>query len=333
MFTVVPHQLDKFILNDDKAKYLTHFIGDNMVNILFIGRPNCGKKTICNAYLNYIFNITEPITKSIGKYNLKIGTNEVEIDYLYTPYYYEINLYEYGLYDKHIISHFIQEFISYKSINNKKRIVILNHFDKVSQSAQNALRRIIEIYSNVCIFILIAEESSKINKALLSRFLMISISYPSKPQIYNYIDNKIRHKALTNSPDVIDNIISNSEENLFKLNYILELYLVYGKIPELNLKELTYQRLYTIIDRPSLDTFIEARKILYDLVLLNISLIEVFRNVVIYYVASPTISLKYKSMFIHDSTNIQSKMCKTEHDIIGLEYLILKVKKYIQLSI
>ena len=96
MFTVVPHQLDKFILNDDKAKYLTHFIGDNMVNILFIGRPNCGKKTICNAYLNYIFNITEPITKSIGKYNLKIGTNEVEIDYLYTPYYYEINLYEYA---------------------------------------------------------------------------------------------------------------------------------------------------------------------------------------------------------------------------------------------
>ena len=73
---------------------------------------------------------------SVHSTDIKISNNTVKVEYLSSPYHFEINLYEFGYYDRNIITDFIQDILSYKNINVG---VMKNHgyqsFDKDKQGS------------------------------------------------------------------------------------------------------------------------------------------------------------------------------------------------------
>ena len=54
--TLLPVKLDDFILNKDIAERLNSVSLENVVNMMFIGKPNTGRKTLIYAFLNSIHN-------------------------------------------------------------------------------------------------------------------------------------------------------------------------------------------------------------------------------------------------------------------------------------
>ena len=164
MNILTPIELDQFIINKDIASKFSNFTKTNIINTLIYGKPNSGKKTLIKFLLNNIYNTNIDKISQINNYDIKIGNNKVNITYISSPYHFEINLYEYGLYDKNIISEFILDLIKFKNIKiGCFKIIVLNHFEYVSSSAQMLLKRMFEKYTNSRFF-LITEQISKIDK-------------------------------------------------------------------------------------------------------------------------------------------------------------------------
>ena len=334
--SIVPYTLDKFIIHKDIAKKLMIFKNkDELLHTIFCGSENYGKKTLCYSLINYVSNCSEPIKKFIGNYQLKIGNNTVDIQYSYTNHFYEINLYEYGLYDKNIVVDFIQQFISYKTIDNCKRILVLKGFDRISKLAQCSIKRIIEQHTATCIFIIITESLTKLDKGLVSRFQIVHVNKPSTKDVIKYIEKYLLTNGTiinTNTIEQIKQILEVYGLNLYKLNLLLDMFSIYKFVPKIETYEQLYNKLYSAIEQKDISSMSECRDIIYQLVLLNFPLSKTFKTVCEKYNNSDKISDSLKINFIMDAANIESKMCKIEHDIIAIEYLILKVKKYIHLS-
>jgi DNA polymerase III delta prime subunit len=154
---------------------LNHFIEIKKIpNIIFYGPQGSGKKTIVENFLNMIYKDT--VTKS--KYIL------------------------YANCGNHTGIKFIRDelkFFSKSNINNKsgmqfKSVVLLNA-DKLTNDAQSALRRCIEVNSHHTRFFIIVENCEMLLKPIISRFCSIYVPLPkignSKIDFYNYKIDKI----------------------------------------------------------------------------------------------------------------------------------------------
>ena len=115
---LIPTKLHDFVLNKSIASMLQSITSSNVINMIFCGRPNTGRKTLVYAFLNSFNNCEIQKIRTLNSVELKIGNNKVNIEYISSPYHIEVNLYEYGLYDKNIISDFLVNHISYKPIND-----------------------------------------------------------------------------------------------------------------------------------------------------------------------------------------------------------------------
>ncbi len=324
--TYVPRNLNNFIINKNVAKYLNIFNEHELPHTVLVGKHNSGKKVLLNAMLNKFYGDNhEP--KKLGTFQLKIGNNTVDIKYMYNSFYYDINLYEYGLYDKNIITDFIYDLAVFKPINNHKRIVVLNHFDKITNDAQCCLRCLLERKNNNCIFILIINNISKLDKSLISRFLIVRVPYPREEEIKEFIYSNLNNEPPKKRSSIAKLLFTECDNNLYKINIYLELYKQTGKIPQTDKKQFYLDKLFNLIERKNLESILESRSIIYDLVLLNIPLNHVFKDIINYYTTQTEyLTDNNKISLIEFASNLESKVCKIEHDIIGIEYLILKLK-------
>ena len=321
----IPNTLNKFIINRDIAKKLENYDSSNIVNMIFYGKNNSGKKTLVDCLLNHIFKDDLNKKKRLSQAEIRIGNNKVEIDYVSTIYHLEINLYEYGLYDKDILTDFVFDLISNKSLNNfPYKILVINHVDKISENSQLILRRIIDKCSSTCRVMLICEDLSKINKSLLSRFSLTRVPLPRNSSIKEYIQyvSKTNHKFTVTQQN---RMLNTCDNDLYLLNHIIMATIAnpkfnYNKIEDVNRD---IQKIFRLIDTPNLSSILEIRSICYNLLLLNFSMKELFNRISSHY----TNIVANKCTFAIACADINEYMGSVEHDIICIEYLILKVKK------
>ena len=57
----------------------------------------------------------------------------------------EVNLYEYGLYDKNILNSLIDNYVKYENIGKNVKCVVFHHFENSSALAQIILKKLIDI--------------------------------------------------------------------------------------------------------------------------------------------------------------------------------------------
>lgn len=266
---IVPKNFNDFILNKNILYKFKCYNINNLYNLIIYGY---GKKTTLNSFLLYLFD-TDYIHTNIQKYKIKINNNDITLNIKQSKYYYEINLYEYGFYDKYIICTFIKELISTKNVNNNNyKIIILNYFDNISKQAQLSLRRLMELYINNCRFIITTKTLDNIEKALISRCDLIRIPYPNNIEQYlNFCEHKLNKKINKHK------ILSKSGKCLFKLNTLI-LYEDY--IPPVYI---FVKQIHDIIVKSKNILFIdEIRNIIYKIHLLNIGISEVLNTYIDY---------------------------------------------------
>jgi DNA polymerase III delta prime subunit len=156
-----------------------------------------------------------------------------------------------------------------------RRLVFLDEFDGMLKASQNALRNLMETYSNNVIFILTANNINKIIEPLKSRCVIISFAYPEKTEIYKYLEMICNKENLNysegglnklidiNFPSIRNCVISLqdlwtekkdvTEQTVHPVNEIFNV--LYNHLKEKNWQEIKKVVLESTIDARELNTF------------------------------------------------------------------------------
>ena len=258
MYLEPPKLFNEFIINRPIIEKLKQYNQYNLMNILFYGPLGSGKRTLVQAFLHNIYNVTD-LKTYIKEYTIKINNTEINIICLQSMYHYEINLYEYGLYDRDVLTEFVKSFISTRNVlNNGFKIIFLNNFDKITKSCQLAIRALIEKNMNTARFLVSTNSLPKIDKAVVSRFSCMRVPFPNNNTIIKYINSLGITKNISKILKNIDNNLYNLEVCINHKNYKHPINVFIKKIDD-------------ILHKSSLIFIDDLRKILHKLHLLNFS--------------------------------------------------------------
>jgi len=117
----------------------------------------------------------------------------------------------------------VKDFARTIPLGEKKfKIIYLDEADSLTADAQQALRRMMESYSNTCRFILACNYSSKIIPPIQSRTAVFRFSSLPKEKIESYLDMIANNEGIKIDKKALDAIIYISEGDMRKAINILQ---------------------------------------------------------------------------------------------------------------
>lgn len=171
-----PSDFNQIVLDSTNKKILKNIITTNYFpNLLFYGPPGTGKTT---TIVNLIKLYQETYSQKHKRYVIHLNASDDRgID---------------------IIRNQINQFVSTKTLfGNGVKFVILDEVDYMTKNAQQALRHLIQLYSNNVRFCLICNYISRIDTALQNEFIRLRFCQLPKDKIYNFL-NEIQQKEKLN---------------------------------------------------------------------------------------------------------------------------------------
>jgi DNA polymerase III delta prime subunit len=188
--------MEMLSIHQNIKKKLNYFIENMKIpHILFYGPSGAGKRVLVYEFINNIYKNNKE----------KLKSHVMSIDCAHGK----------GI-------KFIREelkFFSKTNITNKEEIfksILLLNADKLTNDAQSALRRCIELYSCTTRFFIVIEDKFKLLNPILSRFCDIHIPLPviNKKQInLNIYNLKKNSNSTTNANTYLKNKINNLISN------------------------------------------------------------------------------------------------------------------------
>lgn len=308
---LTPTNLSEFIIHKRIAEYLSRITYNTLNHLLLYGLPSVGKKTLLYALIRNLYKVDTLEIKEFQS-ELKINNNIVKINYAKSLYHYEINLYEYGLYDKNIINEFIKEIISTTNVNNNTyKIIILHKLDNCSESCHLSLRRIIEKGTPNARFIVTASKINKINEAIRSRFINFRIPFPKNNELQKYLDfHNIKNIKLL---DV------NHNNNLYCFCMLLN--------KKTQLKHIDIgESVQKIIESKKLHFMNLLRNYIYKLHLINYSCNDIFTIFIKYMITNNKYTEEKKKKIIRIASELEHKSVLSNKFFFCIENFFLQVR-------
>lgn len=194
-----PTQLDAMDYHRDATRlFISVARAKNPPHLLVHGPRGSGRHTRILAYIRSVYGVqTLDYIPSTMLYETNTDTCEVNI--LSTACHLELNPSEMGNHDVFIIQTVLKETASTSSIGDKFKVVVLQDADKLSFTAQQALRRLMEQYAATCKLILVAESISGLISPIVSRCFCIRVPGFSDEEIVHALDTTItKHRLMPN---------------------------------------------------------------------------------------------------------------------------------------
>jgi replication factor C small subunit len=163
----------------------------------------------------------------------------------------------------------IKNFAMVKPIGSEFKVIFLDESDSLTPEAQQALRRTMERYADVCRFILSCNYSSRIIEPIQSRCSVFRFRRLGKEDVKKYTQRIAQNEKMKITDDAYDAIHELSEGDLRKATNILQACStlekvdrddVYGIVSQVKPEEVG-----RLVEAALAGKFGEARKMLYDL--------------------------------------------------------------------
>ncbi|CAL1615733.1 unnamed protein product [Knipowitschia caucasica] len=205
-----PQTLDDLISHKDILSTIQKFITeDRLPHLLFYGPPGTGKTSTILACAKQLYKDKE-FTSMVLELN---ASDDRGIDVVRGP---------------------VLSFASTRTIFKKGfKLVILDEADAMTQDAQNALRRVIEKFTENTRFCLICNYLSKIIPALQSRCTRFRFGPLAPEQMIPRLEHVIKEENIDITSDGMKAIVTLSSGDMRRsLNILQSTSMAYGKVSE-----------------------------------------------------------------------------------------------------
>ncbi len=165
----------------------------------------------------------------------------------------------------------IKSFAMIKPIGHDFKIIFLDESDSLTPEAQQALRRTMEKYSDVCRFILSCNYSSRIIEPIQSRCSVFRFKRLGDDDVRSYVQSIVRKENLKVDASAYDAIIGVSGGDLRKATNVLQACSTLGKIDGDGVygvvAQVSPEDTAKLVDLALKGDFSSARKKLYDMIM------------------------------------------------------------------
>ena len=305
----------------------------NLQHLIIYGPSGSGKEYLINKLLEKIYGKTSIELKDVEYTVSGYSNTKTKIMIKQSKHHIIIEPNSNG-FDKYLIQEIIQDYAKSELLNILKhrklfKIIIINKIDNLSYYAQASLRRTMEKYSNICKFILINDQLSKIIEPLRSRCLMIRVPLPNKYQILETILHICEKENLNISFKKLNEIINNSDNKVNHAIWLLEMSkynINYEKNWEIVIDNIVYMILEPINEnnKKLYNILKKIREKFYILFITNITTQIIIRKIMIKLLNKiDDITIKYN---IIDITSIfEQRLSQGTRHIIHMEAYIVRL--------
>ena len=220
-----PKSFGDIKFNQDVAKkFIACAKTNDIPHIVIKGPKGSGKKTFSNLYVMSKYGKTELKVRQ-QQLEIKHASKSIEMQFLYSHYHYHIDPSAYGVYDRLIIQGFIKDILQAKPINDNMNyhLIVIENADKLTQEAQQSLRRTLEKYMNNCRFIFIISQESTLIEPLMSRCVQLRLSAPSYVEIEKILSDICISEEINALPSQLKQIAIYSKRNINSAIDLLQL--------------------------------------------------------------------------------------------------------------
>lgn len=310
----------------------------NLQHLVVYGPKGCGKEYIVENFLKKIYgNIeTNDIEYTITGYS---NTKE-KVMIKQSKYHILIEPNNNG-FDKYLIQEIIQEYAKAENLSIFKykklfKVVVINKIDNLSYSAQASLRRTMEKYADICKFIFICDQLSKVIEPLRSRCLLIRVPLPTKNQIIESLLQISYRENIDISIEDYNKILDNSDYQVNNAIWMLEAkrYGVENNASWLDIiKQMvsSFFELKNINSSEILSFLKKIREYFYILFITNLDIKKILNHFLTEFI-SKVDDLNLKFEIINIISEYEVRICEGTRYIVHVEAMMIKLLRLLYSS-
>lgn len=200
---------------------------DDIPHIIIHGEEGCGKRTMVNILLDMIYN-GETRNLTTNMYKIPGSGSKVKEEMIEGSRHHIIIRPTGTNFDRYLVHNVIKTYACSRSIiastvkDEKFRIIQIANLDKLSTSAQNSLRRMIETNSADCRFVMWANNLSNVIEPLKSRGFCIRVPMPTDVELFVYLTIVSIDLGHDISLEKLSQIVKYSDNNIKKALWCLQ---------------------------------------------------------------------------------------------------------------
>lgn len=322
-----PNTFDDVKFNYKIAEHLKIFSKqDNIPHLIIKGPKSSGKKTFALLYVKNKYNKKNILIRK-QKRQIKYSSKTIEFNLIYSNYHHLIDLSAYGVYDRIITQCFFKNILQIPPISEcKYRIIIIENADKLTNEAQQSLRRTLEKYVDSCRFIFLVNNEASLISPLNSRCIQFRLSSPNNEELFQILNNISSIENIKIHKDRLYDIVNYSEGNIKLALHTLQFLNESNKTLLNSIKNIDFYLLYKhdmyykrivelIFNIDNVMSFIDIRHYVYDLLIHCIEPIDILKNIfkeIMKYLNKHNMDKKKNYIFI---TEIVDNLSKYENSL------------------
>jgi len=204
-------------------------------HLLFYGPSGAGKKTRVMALLREHYGVGVSRLRIEQRSVQATSSKTIDVSVLVSPYHIEVNPAEAGVYDRAVVMNLVKELAESAPLMDTAgkrgfKVVVISEVDRLTRTAQQALRRTMEKYMSTCRLILVATSLSRVMAPLRSRCLAIRVPLPSTEEVGTVLSNVAKKEKFVLPEGVSAEIVQRSGRNMRRALLCLEATKVQRKV-------------------------------------------------------------------------------------------------------
>lgn len=312
----------------------------NFQHLIVYGNSGCGKEYLINKLLAKIYGKKRIETNNVEYTISGYGNTKTKVTIKQSKHHIIIEPNSNG-FDKYLIQEIIQEYAKAENLSIFKykklfKVVVINKIDNLSYSAQASLRRTMEKYADICKFIFICDQLSKVIEPLRSRCLLIRVPLPTKNQIIESLLQISYRENIDISIEDYNKILDNSDYQVNNAIWMLEAkrYGVENNASWLDIVKQMVSSFFELknINSSEILSFLKKiREYFYILFITNLDIKKILNHFLTEFI-SKVDDLNLKFEIINIISEYEVRICEGTRYIVHVEAMMIKLLRLLYSS-